>query len=155
MNLQPVGAAAVRENHDVGVRRRDEEVADEILLARAHPNATLAAAALHAIGGDRRALDVAGVGDGNRHVFVGDQVLDAEFATLVDDVVRRSSPNRSRIVLQLVDDELDQQLVAREDRAQALDRLHQLGELVDNLLPLQPGQPLELHVEDRLRLDRR
>jgi hypothetical protein len=31
----------------------------------------------------------------------------------------------------------------------------QIGELVENLLTLQPGQPLELHVENRLRLDRR
>ncbi len=58
-------------------------------------------------------------------------------------------------LLQLVDDDLDQQLLARENRAQPLDRLHQLGELVDDLLALEPGQPLELHVEDGLRLDQR
>jgi hypothetical protein len=29
----------------------------------------------------------------------------------------------------------------------------ELGELVENLLPLEAGQPLQLHVEDRLRLD--
>ena len=80
VDLQPVGAAAVREDHDVGVRRGDEEVADEVLLARAHADAPLAAAALRAVGRDRRALDVAGVGDRDRHVLVGDQVLDAELA---------------------------------------------------------------------------
>ena len=80
VDLQPVGAAAVREDHDVGVRRRDEEVADEVLFARAHADAALAAAALRAVGGDRRPLDVAGVGDRDRHVFVGDQVLDPELA---------------------------------------------------------------------------
>ena len=31
--------------------------------------------------------------------------------------------------------------------------LQQLGQLVENLLPLEAGQPLQLHVEDRLRLD--
>ena len=46
-------------------------------------------------------------------------------------------------------------LVAREDGAQALDRLQQLDQLVDDLLALEPGQPLQLHVEDRLRLDLR
>ena len=55
--------------------------------------------------------------------------------------------------LQLVDDDLQQQLLVGEDRAEALDQLHQLGELVEDLLPLQAGQPLQLHVEDRLRLD--
>ena len=69
--------------------------------------------------------------------------------------VRRSSPNLSRTALQLVDDELHQQLVARQDRAQPLDRLHQLGQLVEDLLALEAGQALQLHVEDRLRLQLR
>ena len=49
VDLQPVGAAAVREDHDVGVRRGDEQVADEILVARAHADAALAAAPLVAV----------------------------------------------------------------------------------------------------------
>ena len=85
VHAQPVGAAAVRENHDVGVRRGDEEVADEVLFARAHADAALAATALHAVGRDRRPLDVAGVGDRDRHVLVGDQIFDAELAALLDD----------------------------------------------------------------------
>ncbi len=55
--------------------------------------------------------------------------------------------------LQLVDDELHQELVAAKDRAQPLDRLLQLGQLVENLLALEAGQPLQLHVQDGLRLD--
>ena len=86
VDLQPVGPAAVGEDHDVGVRRRDEEMADVVLFARPHADAALAAAALRPIRRDRRALDVAGVGDRDRHVFVGDQVLDAELAALVDDL---------------------------------------------------------------------
>ena len=54
--------------------------------------------------------------------------------------------------VQLVDDHLHQQLVARQDRAQPLDGLHQLGQLVEDLLALEAGQALQLHVEDRLRL---
>ena len=49
VDLQPVGAAAVREDHDVGVRRGDEQVADEVLVARPHADAALAAAPLVAI----------------------------------------------------------------------------------------------------------
>ena len=69
--------------------------------------------------------------------------------------VRRSSPYFVADRLQLVDDDLHQQPLAGENRAQPLDRLQQLGELVENLLPLEAGQPLQLHVEDRLRLDLR
>src|SRR6185295_14771808 len=58
-------------------------------------------------------------------------------------------------LLQLVDDDLHQQPLAGENRPQALDRLQQLGELVENALPLEAGQPLQLHVEDGLRLNLR
>ena len=54
---------------------------------------------------------------------------------------------------QLVDDDRHDQLVARQDRPQPLDRLHELGQLVEDLLPLEAGEPLQLHVENRLRLD--
>jgi hypothetical protein len=151
----PPGAAAVREDQDVGVRRGDEEVTDEVLFPGAHADAPLAAAALHPVGRDRRALDVAGAADGDRHVLVGNQVFDPELAALVDDLgpprVAEALPHG----VQLVDHHLHQQLVAAEDGAQAFDRLHQLGELVDDLLPLEAGQPLQLHVEDGLRLDLR
>ena len=53
VDLEPVGAAAVGEDHDVGVGGGDEQVADEILFARPHADAALAAAALRAVGGDR------------------------------------------------------------------------------------------------------
>ena len=56
-------------------------------------------------------------------------------------------------LLQLVDDDLNQQLLARENRAQPLDGFHQLGQFVGDLLALEPGQALELHVEDGLGLD--
>src|SRR5262249_41786505 len=154
VHLQPVGAAAVRENHDVGVSRRDEEMADEILVARPHADASLAAAALVAIRRDCRPLDVAGVAHRDRHVFLGDQILDGDLARLALDDLRASFvPVRFAHRLQFVDDDLHQQTVARQNRAQLLDRLQQIGELVDDLLPLQPGQALQLHVEDRLRLD--
>src|SRR5262249_45647439 len=156
VDLQPVRAAAIRENHDVGVRRRDEQMADEILVACPHADAALAAAALIAIRRDRRPLDVAGVADRDRHVFLGDQIFDVDLARLPLDHLR------APIVavgfadgFQFVDDDLHQQAVAREDRAQPLDGLQQLRELVENLLPLQAGEALQLHVEDRLRLDRR
>ena len=155
VDLEPVGPAAVREDHDVGVRRGDEEVADVVLLARAHADPPLAAAPLRAVGRDRRPLDVAGVGDRDRHVFVGNQVLDAELAALVDDLGAALVAELLAHRLQLADHQPHQQLLAREDRAEPLDGLHQLEQLVEDLLPLEAGQPLQLHVEDRLRLELR
>src|SRR5262249_30231837 len=134
------------------VRRSDEEMADEILFSRAHADASLAAAALRTVGRDRGPLDVARVGDGDRHVLVGDQVLDAELTALVDDLGPAPVGELVADALQLGHDQLNEQLLAGQDRAEALDRLHQLDELVEDLLAFQPRQPLELHVEDGLRL---
>ena len=50
VDLQPVGAPAVREDQHVGVRRRHEQVVDDVLLAGAHADAALAAPVLRAIG---------------------------------------------------------------------------------------------------------
>ena len=85
----------------------------------------------------------------------GDQILDAELAALLDDVgaarVAVLRLNRA----QFVDDDADDQVLARENRAQPLDRLHELGQLVDDLLALEAGEPLQLHVENGLRLKQR
>ena len=128
-------------------------MADEVLFAGAHADTPLAAAPLAAVVRDRRPLDVARVAHGDRHVFFGDQVLDAELAFLGEDL----RPAIVAVLLlhpaQFVDDDLHHQPVARENREEAFDQLQQLRQLVENLLPLQAGQPLELHVEDRLRLD--
>ena len=67
-------------------RRSDEEMADEIFVPRPHADATLAAAALIAICRDRGALDVAGVADGDRHVLIGNQILDVDLTARVDDL---------------------------------------------------------------------
>ena len=67
--------------------------------------------------------------------------------------MRRSSPYFVADFAQLVDDDLHQQLVAGQDRAQPLDQLQQLGQLVEDLLALEAGEALQLHVEDGLRLD--
>ena len=104
--------------------------------------------------GDRRALDVAGVAHRDRHVFVGDQVLDADVSGFaLDDL---GSPGVAVVLLhasQFVDDDLHEQSIAGQDGAQAFDLLQQLREFVEDLLPLEAGEALELHVENRLRLD--
>jgi hypothetical protein len=134
------------------VRRCDEQVRDDVLLADAHPLAPLAAAPLRPVVRHRGPLDVTGVADRDRHVLVGDQVLDAELAFLLDDLGPPRVAEPVADLAQFVHDNLRQQRLARQDRAEALDERQHLSQLVDDLLPLQAGQPLELHVEDRLGL---
>ena len=133
--------------------RRHEEVGQEVAVARAHAETALAAPPLRPVLGDRGPLDVAGVAHGDGHVLFRDQVLDAQLARVVHDL---GAPFVAVLVPhlpQLVDHDVHQQRLAAEDLAQAPDDLQQLGQLVEHLLPLEPGQALELHVEDGLGLD--
>ena len=64
----------------------DEERGDEVLILGRHAAHALAAAALGPVLGERRALDVAALGDGDDHVLALDQVLVVEVGVPVDDL---------------------------------------------------------------------
>ena len=59
---------------------------DEIFFARSRADAAFAAARLMAVDVNRSALDVAGVADGDGHLFVFDQVFELDFFDAVDDL---------------------------------------------------------------------
>ena len=86
VDLEPVDAAGVGEEQDVGVGGGEEELLDEILVARLHADAAGAAAALHAVDRDGRALQVAGVADGDGDLLVGDQVFEHDLGGFVVDL---------------------------------------------------------------------
>src|SRR5207237_118732 len=75
VDLQPVDAASAGEDQDVGVGGSHKELLDEIFVAGLHAGAAGAPAALHAVGRDRRALQVAGVADRDRGLPVGGEGL--------------------------------------------------------------------------------
>ncbi len=62
IDLQPVEPAPIREDEHVAVRIRDEYIGYSVFVSRPHPNTAFAAAALVAIDGKRRALQIAAVG---------------------------------------------------------------------------------------------
>ena len=76
MNFQLIDHAIVGEDHQVRMRRSDKEMLDEVAVLRGSAEAAFAAASLTRVSRDRRALDVTTVRDGDRNVFVGDQIFD-------------------------------------------------------------------------------
>ena len=64
----------------------DEQRGDEIVLFRRHAGKALAAAPLRPVVGQRRALDIALMGDGDDHVLPLDQVLIVDIAVIFDDL---------------------------------------------------------------------
>src|SRR5579875_4004423 len=155
IDLQPIDAAAVGEDEDVAVGRAHEEPLDEILAARAGADAPAAAAFLLAVDGDGRALDIAGVSEGDRHRLFLDEIFELN---LIDLILQLRAP---RILvaavllahfLQLVGDHAAQLLVAGQNRFEFGDAGADLLELVEQLLPLHRGEPVQLQIQDRLRL---
>ena len=135
------------------MRGGDEELVHEVLVLGAHAHPAAPAAVLGAVRGDRGALDVAPVRYRDRHVLLGDHVLHG-------DVFHRVHDHRAARVavvvadlLQLVGDDLVDAPGLAEDVLQVRDEDLDLLQLVDDLLPLEAGEPLELHLEDRVGLD--
>src|SRR2546430_271021 len=83
--LQPIHAPGISEDQDVSVSRSDEQMLDEILVARLHARPPSPSAALHAVRRDRSALHIAGMADRDRDLLVGDQVFQHDFRRFVFD----------------------------------------------------------------------
>ena len=130
----------------------DEEAGDEIVLARGHARATLAAAALGAIGRHRHALDVAAVSDGHGHVLARDQVLDVVFELVVEDL---RAPRRRELLLdleQLLAHQREELVAIGQQLEIALDQLGDLAQFLGDLVALQASQALQAQLEDGARL---
>src|SRR5581483_11627915 len=83
VHLEPVNAAAVGEDKNVCVGRGDEQMLDELLVARLHAGSARTAAALHAVGRDRRTLQIPGVADRHCDLLVRDQILELDLGGFV------------------------------------------------------------------------
>ena len=134
------------------MRIGDEQAMDEILLLRLHAGAALAAAPLRAIGRERHALDVAGVRDGDDHVFARDQVLVLDLAVGFDDLraARRGVGVLHREQFVLDDAE---QAFARAQNVEIIGDLD--GELVQrfgDFLASERREPLQTQIENGARL---
>ena len=84
--LELVGHAVGGEDQQRRVGAGDEQRGDEVLVLGRHAGGALAAPALGAVLGQRRALDVAAGGDGHRHVLALDQVLVLDVGLDLDDL---------------------------------------------------------------------
>ena len=152
VHFKPMEFPGVREHQNVAVGGGDEKVLDEILLARLHAEPPLAPAALLPVSGERRALQIPGVRHRDHRVFVGDQVFELDFRLLLDNLRFARVAVFLLHLLELVDDHLFQDLLARQDFLVPGDLLLQVVVLLLDLVALERGQALQLELEDGLRL---
>ena len=76
-----------------------------------------------------------------------------DLAGLVHDLGQPRVPVLLLDLPELVLDDLQHQPLARQDLAEARDVLQDVPVFLEDLFALQPGQPLQTHVQDRLGLD--
>ena len=80
MNLKAIHLATVGEKEHVLMSTGDKHLFDDIVFFQAHARDALAAALLSTIGSHGNTLDVTGMGDGDDHILVGNEVLYIEIA---------------------------------------------------------------------------
>ena len=152
VDLEPVHLADAREEEQEVVRAGDEEVLDLVLFLELHAGHADAAALLLAIGRDRDAFHVPGLGDRDRHLLLGDEVLEVELAHVGDDLGAAVVVVEPLDLEQLrLDDAVDAGFVA-EQLAKLLDARQEAVVLLGDLVALEAGELLEPQVEDGLRL---
>ena len=130
----------------------DEHALDEVVLAHRRRLLAAPAAPLRAVVGHRLGLDVPGVREGHHDVLRRDQILDRDVLGVQDDLALARVAVCGLYRRQLVGDDGGDACGPRQDVEQVGDPLEQLPVLLDDLVLLERGEALELHLEDALRL---
>src|SRR5580698_2490155 len=125
---------------------------DNILGARPHADAPLAAARLAPVGVHRGPLQITAVRDGDGDVFHLDEILEMDLASVFDDLGAALVAEFLLDVLQLLHDDAAQLFVGRQDIEILGDFDLDTGQLIQDLLDLHAGEALELHLDDGLGL---
>ena len=148
MDLQAVDLALVGEEQHVLVGARDEHLVDDIVLFEVRSGHALAAALLRAVGGHGDALHVAGMGDGDDHLLVGDEVLDVERALGGLDLGAALVAELAADLAHLLLDHGEDLLLVRQQVLVVGDGAAQAVQLLLNLVALETRQAAKLHLED-------
>ena len=147
-DLEFIGHAGGGEEQHRRMGVGDEQGSNEVLIPCRHAGAALAAAALHPVIGQRRALDIAIVRDGDGDVLALDQrlVLDLDLGVDQFGLAGRGEffPHGAQFVL----DDGKHADAAGQNVEIILDRLAQLGGFGVDLVHAQRGQPLQAQIED-------
>ena len=131
---------------------RHEEVLDDVVAAQLRAAHALAAAALGPVVVRAGPLGVAVTGDGDDDLLLGDEVFHVHVAVERQDLRAPLVAVLGDDLGELLGDDPALPLGRGEDVVVVGDLPLELGQLVDDPLPLQRGEPAQLQVEDGERL---
>ncbi len=130
----------------------DDELRDEVLFASLHAETPGTTATLLSIRGDGRALEVAGIGDGDGDLLVGDEIFELKFGGLVDDDGAADVAILVANLSELFDDHLAQFGRRREDRLELGDVVANIGEFLEEFIDGELSEAIELQFQDGIDL---
>src|SRR5262245_7652101 len=128
---------------------------DEVAVLRRRTETAFASASLTRIRRDRRALDVAAVRDGDRNVFVGNQIFNRELDAFIDNLRTTLVTKVFPDLFELLANHAAQRTFVAQNLFELRNQLDDAFVLIDDLLPFESRQPAQLQIENRLRLDLR
>src|SRR5579862_7331139 len=121
---------------------------DEIFFASLHAGAARASAALHAVGGDGRALQVARMADRHGHLLVGDEIFENDLGSFVFDAGAAFVAVELLYFFELFDDDGAKLLLGAENGFVLGDVAANVGEFFGNFVDRELGQAVQLQFED-------
>ena len=155
-DLEPVQPASVGETQDVVVGVGDEELVDPVVFLGRRGLLAAPATLLRPVLAQRLALDIAAVAERDHHVGRGDQVFGAQVkGAVLDLAASRADLALAKFVAderEFVGDDGRDTFRLGQDVEQVLDLGHHFLVFSDDLVLLQPGQALQAHLQDFLRL---
>src|SRR5216684_1054732 len=125
---------------------------DEIFVARLHAGAARASAALHAVGGDRRALHVAGVADRDRCLLVRDEVFEHDLGSFIFDPGAAFITVELLNLFQFLDDHAAQFPLGAQNRFVFRNVVAHLLQLVRDFVDGKLGQAMQLQFQNGIGL---
>ncbi len=134
------------------MRRSNEQLLDEIFFVTTETRNPPSAPPLLPVRRRRETLDVAAVRDADHHVLVGNQVLRLEIHRGVDDLRAALVAVLRTHRFELFLDDRNHLGRIRKNALELGDQIERLFVLLFDLVALQPGQALQAHLQNGLRL---
>ena len=135
------------------MRRSNKHLFDEVAFLGIRTDDPLSAPALTAIGCKGHPLDITVMRQGDYHVLIGDEVLDTEVAHVANDLSPTSITESLLDLIEILANYVQQQGLLLQNSLMPINFYAESRVFLCELFDLQPGQSLELHRQNRVRLN--
>ncbi len=131
---------------------RHEQFVDEVFVLDAGGRLAPSAAALRLVVGNRLRLGVTAMGQGHHHILRGNQIFRRQVFVIDEDFRAPLIAEGVADIFELVANHFEQTLRAGQDVGKIPNLFQQFLELGNDLVLLEPCEPVKAHLQNCLRL---